>query len=41
MGVSTKAFAAEMTPHVSMIRQIQRRAPTRVRITLLGTSNRK
>jgi hypothetical protein len=37
----TKAEAAEKIPQVNMMRAIQRRAPTRSRITLLGTSKMK
>lgn len=40
-GPCTNAMAAEMSPHVTMMRKIHRRAPTRSRIRLLGTSNRK
>ncbi len=36
-----KAVAAEMIDHVIMIREIQRRAPTRWRMRLLGTSKMK
>ncbi|MNR05577.1 hypothetical protein D3C85_1216170 [compost metagenome] len=35
-----KLMPAAMMPQVIMIRAIQRRAPTLVRIRLLGTSNR-
>ena len=38
-GVVMNAIKAAITPQVSMIRLIQRRAPTRSRIRLLGTSN--
>ena len=40
-GVVTNIMAAEIKPHEIMIRAIQMRAPTRCRITLLGTSKRK
>ena len=33
--------AAEMTPHVTMMRAIHIRAPTLFMMMLLGTSNRK
>ena len=35
----TNIIAADTSPHVIMIRAIHSRAPTRARITLLGTSN--
>jgi hypothetical protein len=37
----TNIISAEITPQLIMMRAIQRRAPTRCRIRLLGTSNRK
>ena len=37
----TKAVAAEIRPHVTMMRQIHSRAPTFCNTRLLGTSNRK
>ena len=39
VGPDTVAIRPEMIPHVSMIRAIQRRAPTRSRIMFPGTSN--
>ncbi len=39
VGVRTNTIAAAITPHVSMIRAIHHRAPTRARRRLLGTSN--
>jgi hypothetical protein len=33
------AMAAEISPHVTMMRESQTRAPTRCIIRLLGTSN--
>ena len=39
--LGTKAIAAAMIPHVSMIRAIHRRAPNLCSARLLGTSNRR
>ena len=41
VGPLAKAVAAEMSPQVTMMRQIQSRAPTFSSTRLLGTSNRK
>jgi hypothetical protein len=41
VGPVTSAIAPAKMPHVSMIRAIQRRAPTRASSRLLGTSHRK
>ena len=41
MPISTPASAIVTAPQVTMMRANQRRAPTRSRITLLGTSSRK
>ena len=41
MGPVTKAVAAETSPQVIMIRAIQRRAPTRIMMRLLGISAMK
>ena len=41
VGPVTSAMAPEMMPQVIMMRAIQRRAPTRSRIRLLGTSKAK
>jgi hypothetical protein len=37
-GPETKAMHPETIPQVTMMRAIQMRAPTRCRMTLLGTS---
>ena len=39
VGLVTNIIATEMMPQVTMIRPIQKRAPTFARIRLLGTSN--
>src|SRR5215813_5944461 len=39
--VRTNIIAAEMAPQLIMMREIQRRAPTRCRTRLLGTSNKQ
>ena len=41
IGPCTKAKQPEMIPQLIMMRAIQRRAPTRSRIRLEGTSSRK
>jgi hypothetical protein len=41
VALCTNADTIATMPHVTRIRAIQRRAPKRLSITLLGTSNRK